>query len=76
MTDRQPTMQTPPPLSQNVHSTTTRSAIFLVATINPGADHADTIRSWCGDIAALVRSVGKRVPGGNLTCVCGFGADA
>ena len=47
-----------------------------MATINPGADHADTIRSWCGDIAALVRSVGKRVPGGNLTCVCGFGADA
>ena len=75
MTDRQPTMQTPP-RSPNVHSTITRSAIFLVATINPGADHADTIRSWCGDIAALVRSVGKRVPGGNLTCVCGFGADA
>ncbi|RQT03840.1 Dyp-type peroxidase [Burkholderia contaminans] len=69
-------MQTPPPLPQNVHSPITRSAIFLVATINPGADHADTIRSWCGDIAALVRSVGKRVPGGNLTCVCGFGADA
>ncbi len=67
---------TPPPLSQAVHSTITRSAIFLVATINPGADHADTIRSWCGDIAALVRSVGKRVPGGNLTCVCGFGSDA
>lgn len=76
MTDRQTAMQTPPPLSQAVHSPITRSAIFLVATINPGANHADTIRSWCGDIAALVRSVGKRVPGGNLTCVCGFGADA
>ncbi len=69
-------MQTRPPLSQAVHGTVTRSAIFLVATINPGAAHADTIRSWCGDIAALVRSVGKRVPAGNLSCVCGFGAEA
>ncbi|MCA8091782.1 Dyp-type peroxidase [Burkholderia anthina] len=76
MTDRQAAMQNRPPLSQAVHDTITRSAIFLVATVNPGADRADTIRGWCGDIAALVRSVGKRVPGGNLSCVCGFGADA
>ncbi|WP_043176048.1 Dyp-type peroxidase [Burkholderia ambifaria] len=76
MTDRQATMQTRPPLSQAVHNPITRSAIFLVATVNPGAEHADTIRAWCGDIAALVRSVGKRVPGGNLSCVCGFGSDA
>ncbi|PEH81514.1 Dyp-type peroxidase [Burkholderia gladioli] len=76
MTDRQAAMQTRPPLSQAVHGTVTRSAIFLVATINPGAAHADTIRSWCGDIAALVRSVGKRVPAGHLSCVCGFGAEA
>ncbi len=69
-------MQTHPPSSQNVHSPPTRNAIFLVATVNPGADHADTVRAWCGDIAALVRSVGKRVPSGNLSCVCGFGADA
>ncbi|RQS58657.1 Dyp-type peroxidase [Burkholderia sp. Bp8986] len=76
MTDRQAAMQTRPPLSQAVHSPVTRSAIFLVATVNPGAERADTIRAWCGDIAALVRSVGKRVPDGNLSCVCGFGADA
>ncbi|WP_321923043.1 Dyp-type peroxidase [Burkholderia sp. BCC1998] len=76
MTDRQAAMQTRPPLSQAVHSPITRSAIFLVATVNPRAERADTIRAWCGDIAALVRSVGKRVPDGNLSCVCGFGADA
>ncbi|RQS67300.1 Dyp-type peroxidase [Burkholderia sp. Bp8963] len=69
-------MQTNPPSPQNVHSPPTRNAIFLVATINPGVDHADMVRAWCGDIAALVRSVGKRVPAGNLSCVCGFGADA
>ena len=48
-------MQTRPPLSKAVHDTITRSAIFLVATVNPGTDRADTIRGWSGDIAALVR---------------------
>lgn len=69
-------MLTPPPLSQAVHSPTTRNAIFLVATMNPGEHHAETIRAWCGDIAALVRAVSKRVPSSNLSCVCGFGSDA
>ena len=46
----------------------------MVATIAPGSE--DQVRAWCGDIAGLVRSVGKRVPAGNLTCVCGFGSDA
>ncbi|EAY72088.1 Dyp-type peroxidase [Burkholderia dolosa AU0158] len=76
MFDRPNAMHTRPPLPQNVHSPITRSAIFIVATVNPGAAHADTIRSWCGDIAALVRSVGKRAPSGNLSCVCGFGSTA
>ncbi|HDR9252076.1 Dyp-type peroxidase [Burkholderia vietnamiensis] len=76
MIDRQPAMQTGSPLPQAVHSPITRSAIFVVATVNPGAGHADTVRAWCGDVAALVRSVGKRVPEGKLSCVCGFGAAA
>jgi len=46
----------------------------MVATVAPGSE--DQVRAWCGDIAGLVRSVGKRVPTGNLTCVCGFGSDA
>ena len=61
---------------QAVYQPITRSAIFIVATLAPGAEHAETVRAWCADVAGLVRSVGKRVPGGNLSCVCGFGSDA
>jgi porphyrinogen peroxidase len=61
---------------QAVSAATTRSAIFIVATLAPGADHAGTVRAWCADVAALVRSVGKRMPAGNLSCVCGFGSAA
>ncbi|EKZ96004.1 Dyp-type peroxidase [Cupriavidus metallidurans] len=61
---------------QAVYQPITRSAIFIVATLTPGAEHAATVRAWCADVAALVRSVGKRVPGGNLSCVCGFGTNA
>lgn len=62
------------PLSQAVGSPITRSAIFIVATLNPGEEHGETVRALCGDVAALVRSVGKRVPEGDLSCVVGFGA--
>ncbi|WP_322016045.1 Dyp-type peroxidase [Paraburkholderia sp. J12] len=61
---------------QAVISPVTVSAIFIVATLNPGDDAASTVRNWCGDVAAFVRSVGKRVPSGYLSCVCGFGSQA
>lgn len=61
---------------QAVCNPITRSAIFIVATLPAGDGHADKVRAWCADIAGLVRSVGKRVPAGNLSCVCGFGSDA
>ncbi|CAD6532959.1 Dyp-type peroxidase [Paraburkholderia metrosideri] len=64
------------PEPQAVCNPITRSAIFIVATLTPGDDHADTVRSLCPDIAALVRAVGTRVPTGNLSCVCGFGSAA
>ncbi|ABE29165.1 Dyp-type peroxidase family protein [Paraburkholderia xenovorans LB400] len=64
------------PEPQAICNDVTRSAIFIVATIEAGRDHADKVRAWCGDVAALVRSVGRRVPSGNLSCVCGFGSDA
>jgi putative iron-dependent peroxidase len=54
----------------------TPSAIFIVATINPDPASRETVPAWCADIAALVRSVGKRVPAGGLSCVCGFGSEA
>ncbi|SMG49732.1 Dyp-type peroxidase [Paraburkholderia susongensis] len=61
---------------QAVDSPITASAIFIVMTLTPGDDHASTVRDWCGDVAAFVRSVGKRVPSGYLSCVCGFGSHA
>ncbi len=64
------------PVSQAVDSPITRCAIFLVATLVPDKAHRDAVRSLCGDVAALVRSVGKRVPTGNLSCVVGFGSEA
>ncbi len=64
------------PEPQAVCSPLTRSAIFLVATLEAGNPSAQTVRELCADVAALVRSVGKRVPAGNLSCVCGFGSHA
>ncbi|WP_028697338.1 MULTISPECIES: Dyp-type peroxidase domain-containing protein [Pseudomonas putida group] len=59
---------------QAVDGAVTRSAIFLVATLNPSNDSRDRVRDLCADLGGLVRSVGKRVPSGNLSCVIGFGA--
>jgi putative iron-dependent peroxidase len=69
-------MSSSPPNPQPVATPITNSAIFLVATIAPGSDHANTVRAWCADLAGLVRSVAKRVPEGKLSCVCGFGSNA
>src|SRR2546427_6725155 len=63
-------------LPQPVAAPLTRAAIFLVVTINPGAGHRAAIRSFCADLAALVRSVGFREQEGTLSCVLGFGSDA
>ncbi|MGF7111629.1 putative iron-dependent peroxidase [Pseudomonas laurylsulfatiphila] len=66
----------PTPEPQAVCSPITGSAMFIVATLAPGGDAAAKVRAWCADIAALTRSVGKRVPSGNLSCICGFGSSA
>jgi len=66
----------PPTVQQPVVARLTRAAIFLVATINPGAEHDAAVRSVCGDLAALVRAVGFRDLEGQLSCVLGFGSDA
>lgn len=64
------------PDPQAVCSPVTSSAIFIVATLNPSIESLGVTRNWCGDIAALTRSVGKRTPLGNLSCVCGFSSHA
>jgi len=69
------TMLNESPVPQSVDSPVTRSAIFLVATLTPGKDWSP-VRSLCEDVSALVRSVGKRVPTGSLSCVVGFGSAA
>ncbi|RJS47875.1 Dyp-type peroxidase [Nocardioides cavernaquae] len=52
-----------------------RSAIFLVLTVRDGDEAADTVRGVLGDVAALVRSVGFRIPEAQLSCVTGIGSD-
>lgn len=64
------------PYPQGVDTPITSSAIFMVATLSSGEEAAQAVRSWCADIAGLVRAVGKRVPDGNLSCVCGFSSHA
>lgn len=63
-------------VAQAVAGELTRAAIFLVVRINPGAGHRSTIRSFCGDLAAIVRAVGFRDIEGGLSCVVGFGSEA
>jgi len=64
------------PILQLVAAPLTRAAIFLVVTINPGADNSAAVRSLCADLAALLRAVGFREPAGNLTCIMAFGSVA
>jgi porphyrinogen peroxidase len=64
------------PLSQPVTVPLTRAALFLVATINPGADPRARVRSLCGDLGSLVRAVGFRAMDAGLSCILGIGSDA
>jgi porphyrinogen peroxidase len=63
-------------VAQAVDAPLTRAAIFLVATLKPGAGHRATIRSFCGDLAAVLRAVEFRDLEAGLSCVVGFGSDA
>jgi len=65
-----------PVLAQAVAAPLTRAAIFLVTTLNPGSENRATLRSLCGDLAALLRAVEFRDLEGGLSCVMGFGSDA
>jgi putative iron-dependent peroxidase len=57
---------------QAVLTPLTGSAIFLVMTVDP--DHEEEVRGLLTDLGALRRSVGFRVPEGELTCVVGVGS--
>jgi len=65
-----------PPVPQAVVQALTRAAIFLVATVNSGGASREAVRSFCGDLPALLRAVGFRDIEGNLSCVMGIGSEA
>jgi porphyrinogen peroxidase len=64
------------PVSQLVSSPLTRSAIFLVVTINPGDENRATVLSFCAGLAALVRAVAFRDLEGTVSCIMGVGSEA
>src|SRR6202034_421851 len=64
-----------PALAQAVAAPLTRAAIFLVAKLNPGSENRAILRSFCGDLAALVRAVEFRDLEAGLSCVVGFGSE-
>jgi porphyrinogen peroxidase len=50
----------------------TEAAIFLVLAVDTGSE--DDVRSALADVSGLRRSVGFRIPEGELTCVVGLGS--
>jgi putative iron-dependent peroxidase len=52
----------------------TEAAIFLTLTMNAGAE--DSVREILADVNGIRRSVGFRIPEGELTCVTGIGSEA
>jgi putative iron-dependent peroxidase len=63
-------------MPQPVAAPLTRAAIFLIVTVNLGADNDVSVRAFCADLAKLVRAVEFRDLEGALSCVMGFGSDA
>jgi putative iron-dependent peroxidase len=57
---------------QAVLSSLTEAAIFLVVAVDAGGE--EQIRALLADVSGLKRSVGFRVPEGELTCVAGLGS--
>ena len=61
---------------QPVAAPLTRAAMFLVVTVNDGADHEAAVRGLSADLSGLLRSVGFRDSDSRLSCVMAFGSDA
>jgi putative iron-dependent peroxidase len=60
------------PRPQPVLGPITEAAVFLVLTVEH--DSEDDVRDALTDVSALKRSVGFRIPEGELTCVVGIGS--
>jgi putative iron-dependent peroxidase len=63
-------------LPQTVVAPLTRAAIFLVVCIRQDQNSYATVRSFCADLAGLIRAVEFRDIEADLTCIVGFGSDA
>jgi putative iron-dependent peroxidase len=63
------------PLPQPVLAPLTRAGIFLVVTVKPEPESYATLRSFCGDLAGLIRAVEFRDIDAGLTCIVAFGSD-
>jgi porphyrinogen peroxidase len=61
---------------QLVSAPLSRAAVFLVVRINPGPDNSAAVRSFCTDLAALIRAVDFRDIEAGLSCVMGIGSEA
>jgi putative iron-dependent peroxidase len=59
--------------SQAVLAPLTEAAIFLVLTVDAGSE--DAVRDVLADVGGLRRSVGFRIPEGELSCVVGLGSE-
>jgi len=64
----------PSPEPQPILTPLTAAAIFLVLTVNPGGE--DAVRDLLGDVTALQRSVGFRIPDARLEVVAAIGSQA
>jgi putative iron-dependent peroxidase len=66
----------PVAVAQPVTTALTGAAIFLVVALNPGEANCQAVRGLCAGLAGLVRAVGFRGPGENLSCIMGIGSEA
>ena len=63
-------------IAQPVAAPLARAAIFLVVTLNSDPDSRIALRSFCGDLSALLRAVAFRDIEAGLSCVLAFGSEA
>ncbi|WP_406279565.1 Dyp-type peroxidase [Embleya sp. NBC_00896] len=76
MTQPQETAPPDRPQPQPILGMPAHSAMFLVLTIAADTDAEDTVRDFLADLSGLRRSVGLRIPDGDLKCVVGIGSNA
>ena len=62
--------------AQDVIMSPNGTAIFMVFGIRPGDEAEDAVRELCGNFPAIARSMRKRFPDKEVSCVMGFGAEA